>query len=318
MNDAGIAYLTYRVVTTTDAASTLRPGRGDAMASVKVARLNGSSWSVLGLANRNVSYSVPKPSPLNAPQVTVDRLGNGVVAFVEPDDKGVARVFARRLFGARLGYVVRVSPHDVGGVPLLGEVDGFALAGGGLGAATVAVRQQAGSNSPLPGTRLFSVRMANAEQEGAKQFASPELLDDASTELSVPAVAMTSEEASTIAYAAAAAVRGVRVNRSGLSAPSPIQAFPATGAPRLALGPDASVVAWPAVRAGQPVVAVSQTAPSAAASVAALTGPQAGRFGRSRSTALASVTRSSGSCKARARRAASSWPPRKWRRSASS
>lgn len=276
MNEAGVAYLAYRVVTTTDAASALRPGRGDAMASVKVARLSGSTWSVLGVANRNVSYSVPKPSTLNAPQVSVDRLGNGVVAFVEPDDKGVARVFARRLFGARLGYVVRVSPQDVGGAPLLGEVDGFSLAGGGLGAATVAVRQQAGTNSPLPGTRLFAVRMANAEQEGAKQFGTPELVDDAAAELSVPAAAITAEEASTVAYSAGTSVRATRLARSGPTAPRPIEAFPATGAPQLTLGPDASVTVWPALRDTQPAVAVAQTLPGGATRAAALTGPQAG------------------------------------------
>ncbi len=276
MNEAGIAYLTYRVVTTTEAASTLRPGRGDAMATIKVARLAGSTWSVLGTANRNASYSVPKPSPLNAPQVSVDRIGNGVVAFVEPDDKGVARIFARRLFGARLGYVVRVSPQDIAGTPLLGEVDGFALAGGGLGAATVAVRQQAGANSPLPGTRLFSVRMSNAEQEDAKQFGAPQLIDDASADLSVPSVAITAEEQSSVAYAARAAVRGVRVSRTGPSAPQPIEAFPATGAPQLAVGPSASVAAWPAVRNGAPIVALSQTVPSGSTLTAALTGPQAG------------------------------------------
>lgn len=276
MNDAGVAYLAYRVVTTTDAASTIRPGRGDAMASIKVARLNGNSWSVLGVANRNVSYSVPKPSPLNAPQVTVDRLGNGVVAFVEPDDKGVARVFARRMFGARLGYVVRVSPQDIAGVPLLGEVDGFSLAGGGLGAATVAIRQQAGANSPLPGTRLFAVRMVNAEQDGGKQFESAELIDDASSNLSVPAAAMTADEASSIAYAAGADLRSTRLTRNGPAAPRSVEAWPATGAPHLTLGPGASVTAWPASHDGRAVVAVAQTVASGASPAAALTGPQAG------------------------------------------
>lgn len=276
MNDAGVAYLAYRVVTTTDAASTIRPGRGDAMASVKVARLSGNSWSVLGVANRNVSYSVPKPSALNAPQVTVDRLGNGVVAFVEPDDKGVARLFARRLFGARLGYVVRVSPQDIGGVALPGEVDGFSLAGGGLGAATVAVRQQAGANSPLPGTRLFAVRMVNAEQDGGKQFETAELIDDGAPNLSVPAAAMSAAEASTIVYAAGAELRSTRLTRSGPTAPRPIEAWSATGAPHLTVGPDASVTAWPATRDGRPVVAVAQTTPNGVVPPATLTGPQAG------------------------------------------
>ena len=78
-------------------------------------------WSVLGApADRNQAAPVATPTAGNSPKVGIDVTGNGIVAFQEPDDDFVDRVWARRLFGATLGIPLIVSPQQFGGAPLRG------------------------------------------------------------------------------------------------------------------------------------------------------------------------------------------------------
>lgn len=162
-NAAGEAVLVYRVVTNK---TTLDPGllaQGFAMAQIRLARFNGTRWSRLGtIANRNASVPLRSPGDENAPRVALDVTGNGVVAWQEPDDGLVDRIWARRLFGSRLGRVQQVSPSQYGGAPLTGAATQPAVDAGGYGRGAIAFLQLPGERSRLEGPRVFSTTFATS------------------------------------------------------------------------------------------------------------------------------------------------------------
>jgi hypothetical protein len=115
MNAGGQAYLTYVVVTDTSAANP----PGYVGAGVRAARYVNRLWSVLGSPlNRNQASPVRLPTEGSGPRVGIDTQGNGVVAWQEPDDEFVDRVWARRLFGGTVGVPLQVSPSTWEGGPL--------------------------------------------------------------------------------------------------------------------------------------------------------------------------------------------------------
>ena len=153
MNRGGQAYLAYRVVTNTSPSNP----PGYVGADLRVARYNGRLWSVLGTPlDRNVSQPVRTPAEENAPEVGIDVQGQGVVAWQEPDDEFVDRVWARRLFGASFGIQLQVSPSSWEGAPLRGAADAFSLDVSGFGQAAIAFRQQPGQASSLDARRVPS------------------------------------------------------------------------------------------------------------------------------------------------------------------
>ena len=132
MNRGGVAYLSYRVLAGNGAADPNAPP-GYFAAETRIARYNGSLWSVLGVpADRNQAAPVSTPTAGNSPKVGIDVTGNGIVAFQEPDDDFVDRVWARRLFGSTLGIPLLVSPQEHGGRPLRGAADAFSARRDGL------------------------------------------------------------------------------------------------------------------------------------------------------------------------------------------
>ena len=68
------------------------------------------------------------PTQANAPQIAIGPTGNGIVVWQEPEIDGVARIFARRLFGASLNYVMPVSATSFGGAPLNEDAEAPAVA----------------------------------------------------------------------------------------------------------------------------------------------------------------------------------------------
>ena len=147
MNRGGQAYLVYRVVTDTSPANP----PGYVGADVRVARYNGRLWSVLGTPGRPQHR---RPRCGCRPRRTRPRSGStsragGVVAWQEPDDEFVDRVWARRLFGTSVGIPLQVSPSSWEGAPLRGPADAFSLDVAGFGQAAVAFRQQPGQASKL-------------------------------------------------------------------------------------------------------------------------------------------------------------------------
>jgi hypothetical protein len=155
MNGAGQAYLVYRVITATPADDfTIPPGY--VKATLRAARYVASTWSRFDQAlNRNNAQPVRQPSPDNAPHVTIDRFGNGAVAFQEPDDEFIDRAWVRRLFGTTFGLPILASPTQYGGQPLRGPVDQIAFDGGQFGNLAVSFRQHPGNPSGLDRTRIF-------------------------------------------------------------------------------------------------------------------------------------------------------------------
>ena len=174
MNPGGQAYLTYLVVTDTSAANP----PGYVGAAVRVARYNNRLWSLIGSpVNRNPASPVRLPTALTGPRVGIDIQGNAVVAWQEPDDEFVDRVWARRLFGTTAGIPLQVSPSSWEGAPLRGPADAFALDVSGYGQAAVALRQQPGQSSKLTAPRLFVNEMPDAFAGAAAAFAGARLAD---------------------------------------------------------------------------------------------------------------------------------------------
>jgi hypothetical protein len=188
MNRGGQAYIAYRIVTDTSPANP----PGYVGADLRVARYNGRLWSVLGTpVDRSITSPVRQPSAENAPEVGIDLQGQGVVAWQEPDDEFVDRVWARRLFGTSVGIPLQVSPSSWEGLPLRGGADAFSLDVAGFGQAAVAFRQQPGQASKLDGTRAMVNEMPDVFSEKAGAFGQAQLVDGgARGDLGPPAVAV--------------------------------------------------------------------------------------------------------------------------------
>ena len=144
VSSTGQADVVYRVVyDTTVGVSQLRPG--DVPESVRVAHFDGLRWSNLGTINRDPAVGMRPPTPTNAPQVAIGPTGNGVVVWQEPDIEGVARIWARRIFGSAIDYVMPVSAETYDGAPITDDADAPSVAFSRLGQAEVAYRQAAGA-----------------------------------------------------------------------------------------------------------------------------------------------------------------------------
>lgn len=276
MNDGGVAFVAYRKVKGTNPGA--QPGRsGDTVSEFRVARMNGGTWSGLGPVNRNPAFTVPKAAPENGPRISVDLQGNGVVAFIEPDDGGIERVWARRLFSGRIGLPLKASPQTIGAAPLRGDADAFSLTGGGLGAAAVGVRQQPGLNSPLPGPRIFVTRLAPSIDDGAKEFGTPLQVGDDAIGLSAPAVSIDAKEDLNLAYAVGQTTKLGGVGQRSVGALRTVDDGSATGGPVLASGAGgATITGWPVRRDGLEGVAVEQAVPGQPVAPALLGGVRGG------------------------------------------
>lgn len=184
MAPGGQALLAYRVETNPSGTG-LPPGYVGA--DVRLARYDGSFWSTLSpLANRVRGGPVPRATAANAPKVAISVTGTGLVAFVEPDDRFVDRLWARRVFGASVSNSLLASPTSFGGLPLRGGVDAFALAEAGFGEGTVAFRQQAGESAALVGPHVLAATIPDAFSQDAGQFTTAGVLDGSPT-MTLPA-----------------------------------------------------------------------------------------------------------------------------------
>lgn len=167
MARGGQAFLTYRVITDTSSANP----PGYLGADVRVARYSGQLWSQLGaVVDRNPAVPVRVPTEANSPKVGIDIQGQGVVAFQEPGDDFVDRVWARRLFGPSMGIPLMVSPAAFGGAPLRAPADAFSLDVSGIGQGAVAFRQQPGQGGRLGAVRIFLNQIADIFTEGSGRF----------------------------------------------------------------------------------------------------------------------------------------------------
>lgn len=175
MSPGGGAYLVYRVVYARQS-PTLPPGTVDA--DIRIQRYSGSFWSLLGQpVDRIQSQPQATPTPFNGPRVATDQSGNAVVAWQEPDDQLIPRVYARRVFGKVLGNVLPASPTDVGGAPLNAPADQLSLAVSPFGEAIVGMRQQPDAKTAWTRPRALVNMLPSSFADGAGSFTGARAVD---------------------------------------------------------------------------------------------------------------------------------------------
>lgn len=171
MNASGSAYIAYLVMRTPSSAEPAGYARGE----LRVARYDATYWSGFGFPlNRNAQVPLRLPSIGATPKVTIDAQGNGILAWQEPDDGFVDRVWARRLFGGQAGIAGQVSPGTWENAPLPAPADRFALDTAGFGQGAIAYRQQPGG--PLTAPRIMLATIPEVSAPNANAFGAPRAL----------------------------------------------------------------------------------------------------------------------------------------------
>lgn len=167
MSADGQAYIVYRV---TEPFSLIPKSGTDVAEQVRVAHFLGRRWALLGAINRNAGIAMREPTAANAPQVAISKTGNGIVVWQEPEINGHARIWARRLFGNSVDYVLPVTATSYNGAPITEDAEAPSVAITLLGEAYVAYRQSAGPSSPLGGPRIFLNKLPDGESESGAEF----------------------------------------------------------------------------------------------------------------------------------------------------
>ncbi len=156
MDLSGDAYVSYRVITAVSGPSTPNIPPGYVQDEIRMARFDGQYWTSLGQPlNRDVNQPVPQPTALNSPQVAIDLSGEGLLAWQEPDDNFINRIYARRIFGLVPGNILDVSPTTYNGHPLNGAADELSLDFAGFGEGAIAWRQEPAPGSGFTRPRVF-------------------------------------------------------------------------------------------------------------------------------------------------------------------
>ncbi len=292
VTSTGQADVVYRVANFSATVPLLRPS--DVVESVRVASFNGERWSSLGSVNREPGLSMRPPTEANAPQIALGPTGSGVVVWQEPEASGVGRIWARRLFGSSLDYVMPVSATSYNGVPINNDADAPAVAISKLGQAEVAYRQPYAGGSPLPGARIFLNTLPDGESESGQQFlgalqADPSIGGGKLASVGRPSIDVDERRETRLLYDANGQPRVVERTGKGVLSSSTL-GTPFTGsllgpAPELAsaavVNPeDGGVSAWPSTDAqGRPGVGVREDFPDGAVQTALLSGGAGGPIG---------------------------------------
>jgi hypothetical protein len=287
MSSTGQADVVYRVVNESSGQSIplLRPG--DVVEDVRVAHFNGQTWTRLGAVNRNAGVSMRPPTAANAPQVAIGPTGNGVVVWQEPDISGVARIWARRLFGRSLEYVLPVSATSFAGAPIDQDADAPAVAFSPLGQAEVAYRKAIGPGSPLPGPRIFLNTLADGEAGSGAEFEGATIADTAvaggaAASIGPPSIDIDEKRSMRLLYDSNGTPRVIEGSDLGLSGTLSLgPSFDGSQAPASVINPGGGgVSAWPSTDAhGAPALAVREDFPGGAVQTALLTGAAGGPVG---------------------------------------
>jgi hypothetical protein len=292
MSSTGQADVVYRVVEPQGSVPLLRPG--DVDESVRVAHFGGARWSALGAINRDPGVSMRPPTPANAPQIAIGPTGNGIVVWQEPEINGVARIWARRLFGESLDYVLPVSATSLNGAPIEQDADAPSVAFSLLGQAEVAYRQAVGAGSPLPGPRIFLNILPDGESASGAEFQGASIADSVvaggrAAEIGRPSIDIDEQRDMRLLYDSNGTPRVIDGTDLGLTAAlslgSPFVGSQLTPAREL---PSASVMdpegggisAWPSADShGDPALAVREDFPSGGVQTALLSGAAGGPIG---------------------------------------
>ena len=218
-----------------------------------------------------------------APKIGIDVNGQGVIAWQEPDDDFVDRVWARRVFGTNVGIPLQVSPDNWDGAPLRGAADAFSLDVAGFGQAAVAFRQQPGQSSKLDAPRVFVNEIPDAFSNGASTFGGARLVDGGPQGgLGAPSVAVEPNGAFLAGFGSGTA----SLLNSGDSTTIGVLERLDTGGSAIAGDPQvdlaatgAAVAAWRELSGGHGLVGVQERRADGVAEPAALSAPRGGAVG---------------------------------------
>ena len=283
MSSTGQADVIYRVVQTSLGGGSsriplLRPG--DVVEQVRVAHFEGETWARLGSVNRDAGVSMRAPTEANAPKVAIGPTGNGVVVWQEPDIEGVARIWARRIFGRTLDYVLPVSATSYKGVAIGDDADAPSVAVTRTGQAEIAYRQSVSPGSPLPGPRVFLNTIPDGLSADGSRALGAVIADEAvpggsSASVGPPSVATDDNNDIRLVYEADGVPRvvtGAAGNTSPALTLGPFVAAPEP-APASVVDPEGGgVAAWPSADAQGPGVAIREDFPDRGAQTALVRG----------------------------------------------
>ncbi len=291
MSSDGQADLAYRVVNDSEGqrssnVTLLRPT--DVVEEVRVAHFGGERWSLLGAVNRNPGVGMRPPTEANAPQMAIGPTGNAIVVWQEPDIEGTARIWARRVFGSTLDYVMPASAAALNGSPIGQDADAPAVSISRLGQAEVAYRQVAGPGSPLPGPRIFLNTLPDGESLSGAEFEGAGIADSAvpggaAATVGPPSVDSDEKQNLRLLYSANGTPRVIEGTDRGLSA-SLTLGPPFAGAEPFSASvmnqAGGGVSAWPSVdSAGRQVVAVREDFPGGGVQTGLISGGAGGPVG---------------------------------------
>ncbi len=262
MNAAGQALVVYRVVTNPNVGGAAGLPIGYEGIEIRLARYNGQTWSGLGVASRRTDTPVRPPDAAAAPQVGIDASGNGVVAFVEPDDQLVERVWARRVFASAMGAALLVSPATIDQRPL-GPVDQFDLSVGAFSDGAIAYRQQASAAGPPSPPRVMVAQIGEIFEQGSGTFGAPAFADgQGAASATDPSVSVSPRAGAAVAFSRDGQPAAAALDDAGSGDPAPLGSGPGGGAsatPLVRLGrDDRSVEAWRTSTPDGPRVAVRE------------------------------------------------------------
>jgi hypothetical protein len=293
MSSTGYADVVYRVTESNPEFPLLRPG--DVDGQVRVAHFNGERWSRLGIINRDLSVSMRAPTQANAPEIAIGPTGNGVVVWQEPEITGQARIWARRVFGSSLDYVMPVSAEAFNGAPIEDDADAPSVAVSRLGQAEVAYRQAASAGSPLPGPRVFVNVLPDGESSSGAEFqgatmADPSVSGGKSASVGRPSIDIDERRSMRLLYDSNGTPRVIESNDKGvftaavsLGPPFVGSAVTATDEVQAAsvMNPEGGgISAWPSASpTGSPAMAVREDFPSGEVQTGLLSGGAGGPIG---------------------------------------
>jgi PKD domain-containing protein len=180
MNIAGQALVSYRVINAVSGPSTPNIPPGYVLDEIRMARFDGQYWSSFGQPlNRDTAQPVPLPTAANSPKVAIDLTGQGLLAWQEPDNSFVNRIYARRIFGMTPGNLLEVSPSTFAGHPLNGAADELAVDVAGFGQGAVAWRQEPAPGSGFSHPRVFVAELPSSFDPHGSAFGTAVPVDGA-------------------------------------------------------------------------------------------------------------------------------------------
>jgi hypothetical protein len=285
VSTAGQADLVYRVVEPERQQNAIPLRPGDLAQTVRVAHFDGLRWTGLGAVNRNTAVAMRPPTAANAPRIAIGPTGNGIVVWQEPELNGVARLWARRIFGTALDYAMPVSASTYNGAPISDDAEAPSVAFSRLGQAEVAYRQPAGSSSPLPGPRIFLNILPDGESVSGAEFEGASVVDEdvpggKTASVGAPSIDLDEQRSMRIVYDDDGEPRLIEGDDKGLTGAltlGPPFSGPETASVSVMNPEGGGLAAWPtADPEGYPAVAVMESYPKGAIQTGMVAGGQGG------------------------------------------